>query len=88
MKYNELHSAGQFTMLNNFLYRVYWSTKFIVNVDLDEFIVPMSGLKNLKQLLNILPAACEYLIRNSLVPLTEVPETDTSPIMELAKNIM
>ena len=84
-KYNKLHSAGQFTMLNDFLYRVYWSTKFIVNVDLDEFIVPMGGLKNFTQLLNKLPAACEYLIRNSLVPLTVVTETDTTPIMELAK---
>ena len=85
VKYNELHSVGQFTMLNDFLYRLYWSTKYIVNVDLDEFIVPMGGLKNFTQLLNKLPAACEYLIRNSLVPLTVVIKTDTSPFMELAK---
>ena len=85
VKYNELHSVWQFTMLNDFLYRVYWSTKFIVNVDLDEFIVPMGGLKNFTQLLNKLPSSCEYLIRNTLMPLKDELDTDDSLIMDLAK---
>ena len=66
-RYKELHSAGQFAMLNDFLYRVYWSTEYVINVDLDEFIVPLDGSRNFRQILNKYPSSCEYLFRNSLV---------------------
>ena len=45
-KHKELYSSGQFAMLNDFLYRVYWSTEYVINVDLDEFIVPWDGSTN------------------------------------------
>ena len=72
-KHKELYSAGQFAMLNDFLYRVYWSTEYVINVDLDEFIVPRDGSKNFRQLLNTLPTSCEYRFRNSLVPMNNGP---------------
>ena len=71
VKYNEIHSAGQFAMNNDFLYRVYWSSKFVINVDLDEFIVPLDGSTDFKKLIAKLPSnVCHYLIRNTLFPLT------------------
>ena len=76
-KYRELHSAGQFAMLNDFLYRVYWSTEYVVNVDLDEFIVPLDGSKNFRQLLNTYPLSCEYQFRNSIVPMDIEPTIET-----------
>ena len=84
VKYNELHSAGQFAMLNDFLYRVYWSTKFVVNVDLDEFIVPLNGSTSFNNMLAKLPNACQYLIRNTLVPLNQNQTSEQFPNKEIA----
>ena len=85
VKYNELHAVGQFAMLNDFLYRVFWSTKFIINVDLDEFIVPLNGSTNFNQLLSKFPtAACQYLIRNSLIPLNQNQTREQFPNKEIA----
>ena len=83
-KYRELHSAGQFTMLNDFLYRVYWSTEYVINVDLDEFIVPLDGSKNFRQLLNKYPSSCEYRFRNSLVPMNNVTANERIVNRDLA----
>ena len=83
--YNEIDAVGQFAMLNDFLYRVYWSTKFIINVDLDEFIVPLNGSTNFNQLLSTLPAACQYLIRNTLIPLNQ-SQSEQFPNKEIATN--
>ena len=84
-KHNDLHTAGQFAMHNDFLYRVFWSTEYVVNVDLDEFLVPMHGLKNFRELVDKQPEACEYLIRNTLVP-TDITQTSKDfPNRDLAE---
>ena len=83
-KYRELHSAGQFAMLNDFLYRVYLSTEYVINVDLDEFIVPLDGSKNFRQLLNKYPSSCEYRFKNSLVPMNNVTANERIVNRDLA----
>ena len=83
-KYRELHSAGQFAMLNDFLYRVYWSTEYVINVDLDEFIVLLDGSKSFRQLLNKYPSSCEYLFRNSLVSMNNGTTNESIAHMDLA----
>ena len=76
-KYKGQTTTGQFAMLNDFLYRVYWSTEYVINVDLDEFIVPLDGSKNFRQLLNTYSPSCEYQFRNSLVPINTVPSNQS-----------
>ena len=81
----EITSGGQFAMLNDFLFRVLRSTKFVINVDLDEFIIPRNGSRTFSELLDKLPTACEYLIRNTLVPLDQKERDDLFPNIDLAK---
>lgn len=62
----EIHYFGQVAALNDCLYRNKKFSKFIVNVDVDEFIIPRSDkLQTWQDLINALPRNDAYLFLNT-----------------------
>ena len=65
---SDVHYNGQIAMINDCLFRNYNISKFIINTDIDEFIVPRRGINNLTSLMKALPQNyCEYNIRSSFL---------------------
>ncbi|KAH3804766.1 hypothetical protein DPMN_133054 [Dreissena polymorpha] len=63
---SDIHNFGQMASLHDCLYRNTGASKFLVNVDLDEFIVPRGGYRSWRDWIeNVLPAA-EYQIGSSV----------------------
>lgn len=65
-----IHYYAQVTALNDCLFRNKKKSKFIVNIDIDEFIIPRSqGVMNWTSMLHQLPNnSCAYRFRNTFFP--------------------
>ena len=65
---NDLHYFGQMAMLNDCLFRNKGISKYILNTDIDEFIVARRGVGTLHALITDLPPnICEYNFRSSFL---------------------
>ena len=65
---SDLHNYGQMAMINDCLFRNYKSSKYIINTDMDEYIVPRRGIRNLMSLVKEFPSNyCEYNVRSSFL---------------------
>ena len=84
---SDLHYHGQMAMINDCLYRNKKISRFIINTDIDEFIVSTQRKNSLQEFVNEMPAKfCEYNIRSSfLISETdeEFPGKDTAKVLHL-----
>lgn len=67
--YSDLHYYGQLAMMNDCLFRSYKISKYMVNIDIDELIIPRKGKTTWTELMGSLPHdSCEYSFRSTLMP--------------------
>ena len=60
----DIHYLGQVASMTDCLYRNFYSSKYIVYLDLDEFIIPRrESLHNWSELIKIQPKRCAYILR-------------------------
>lgn len=60
----DIHYLGQVAAMTDCLYRSFYSSKYIVYLDLDEFIIPRrKGVRNWSDLLKTQPQHCAYILR-------------------------
>lgn len=68
-RYSDLHYYGQIAMMNDCLFRNYNISKYMVNIDVDELIIPRKGKTTWMELMTSLPKSfCEYSFRSTLMP--------------------
>ena len=68
-KYSDLHYVGQVAMMNDCLFRTYKISRYMVNIDIDELIIPRKGKTKWNELMTSLPQNfCEYSFRSTLMP--------------------
>ncbi|XP_045184302.2 beta-1,4-galactosyltransferase galt-1-like [Mercenaria mercenaria] len=67
--YSDLHYFGQVAMMNDCLFRTYKISKYMVNIDIDELIIPRKGKTTWGELMTSFPQNfCEYSFRSTLMP--------------------
>ena len=60
----DIHYLGQVASMTDCLYTNFYSAKYIVYLDLDEFIIPRrESLHNWSELIKIQPKRCAYILR-------------------------
>ena len=68
----DIHYLGQVAAMTDCLYRNFYSSKFIVYLDLDEFIIPRQHyVHNWPELIRTQPQRCAYIIRCTVYPVSE-----------------
>ena len=68
----DIHYLGQVAAMTDCLYRSFYSSKFIVYLDLDEFIIPRKhNIRNWSELIRTQPERCAYIIRCTVYPVSE-----------------
>lgn len=67
-RHTDLHYYGQNAAINDCLIRNYRISRYMVNIDIDELIVPRKGMTSLNELMTSLPNThCEYSVRSTFM---------------------
>ena len=68
----DVHYLGQVVSMTDCLYRNFHSSKYIVYLDLDEFIIPRrESIHNWSELLQVQPKRCAYILRCTVFPVAD-----------------
>ncbi|KAK3085655.1 hypothetical protein FSP39_006728 [Pinctada imbricata] len=86
-KSNEIHYYGQVAVLNDCMYRNKGSSQFVVNQDIDEFIIPRMH-NNWKQMIDALPKNLKSFIFQSTYFRKDWPDVNGTFDGVLAKKYM
>ena len=68
----DIHYLGQVASMTDCLYRNFHSSKYIIYLDLDEFIIPRrESIHNWSDLLLVQPKRCAYILRSTVFPVSD-----------------
>lgn len=68
----DIHYLGQVAAMTDCLYRSFYSSKYIVYLDLDEYIIPRGEkIQNWSDLLQTQPQRCAYIFRCTVFPVSD-----------------
>lgn len=84
----QIHYFGQLAVLQDCLYRNKGESEFVINVDLDEFIIPRDeNVSTFSQLISSRPqTACAYVFQNAFYRKEWNDTTDVFPKKTVAKD--